>query len=134
MAYLEIKNLKKRFGNTSVLHGIDFSMKKGEAVAVLGASGGGKTTFLRCLNFLEIADEGTIAVEDGFCFDAITNSTSIRANTIFRRRGLFYYNRSILVFFGRCGELITPLTTNNMSTITNIINLSIRMVAIYCLC
>ena len=70
MAFLEIKGLKKRFGNTSVLHGIDFSMEQGEAVAVLGASGGGKTTFLRCLNFLEIADEGTITVENGFHFDA----------------------------------------------------------------
>ena len=64
MAFLEIKNLKKSFGQTSVLHGIDFSMEKGEAIAVIGASGGGKTTFLRCLNFLEIADEGTIDIED----------------------------------------------------------------------
>ena len=70
MAFLEIKNLKKQFGNTKVLHGIDFSMEKGEVVAVLGASGGGKTTFLRCLNFLEMANEGTIDVEGGFHFDA----------------------------------------------------------------
>ncbi len=70
MAFLEIKNLKKSFGSTQVLHGIDFSMEEGEVVAVLGASGGGKTTFLRCLNFLEMADEGTIELEGGFSFDA----------------------------------------------------------------
>ncbi|MBE6678548.1 MAG: amino acid ABC transporter ATP-binding protein [Ruminococcaceae bacterium] len=70
MAYLEIKNLKKSFGDTQVLHGIDFSMEKGEVVAVIGASGGGKTTFLRCINFLEMANEGTIEIEDGFKFDA----------------------------------------------------------------
>ena len=70
MAYLEIKNLKKRFGSTQVLHGIDFSMEKGEVVAVIGASGGGKTTFLRCINFLEMANEGTVVIEDGFEFDA----------------------------------------------------------------
>lgn len=70
MAFLEIKGLKKQFGNTKVLHGIDFSMEKGEVVAVIGSSGGGKTTFLRCLNFLEMANEGTISIEDGFYFDA----------------------------------------------------------------
>lgn len=70
MAFLEIKNLKKRFGNTDVLHGINFSMEEGEVVAVIGASGGGKTTFLRCLNFLEMANEGTIDIADGFHFDA----------------------------------------------------------------
>jgi polar amino acid transport system ATP-binding protein len=63
MAFLEIKNLKKQFGATRVLHGIDFSMEKGEVVAVIGSSGGGKTTFLRCLNFLEMANEGTIKIE-----------------------------------------------------------------------
>ena len=70
MAFLEIKNLKKQFGATKVLHGIDFSMEKGEVVAVIGSSGGGKTTFLRCLNFLEMANEGTIEIEGGFHFDA----------------------------------------------------------------
>ncbi len=70
MAFLEIKNLKKRFGTTDVLHGINFSMQEGEVVAVIGASGGGKTTFLRCLNFLEMANEGTIDIADGFHFDA----------------------------------------------------------------
>ena len=75
MAFLEIRNLKKRFGSTQVLHGINFSMEKGEAVAVIGSSGGGKTTFLRCLNFLEMADEGTIHIEDGFDFDAENSTT-----------------------------------------------------------
>ena len=81
MAFLEVKGLKKQFGNTKVLHGIDFSMEKGEVVAVIGSSGGGKTTFLRCLNFLEIANEGTIEIENGFKFDASReySPTEIRA-------------------------------------------------------
>ena len=70
MAFLEVCHLKKSFGSTQVLHGIDFSLEKGEVVAVIGSSGGGKTTFLRCLNFLEMANEGTITVENGFNFDA----------------------------------------------------------------
>ena len=59
---LEVKNLCKRFGEVDVLRGIDMQVKKGEVVAILGSSGGGKTTLLRCLNFLEVADSGEIIV------------------------------------------------------------------------
>lgn len=62
MNILEVKNLKKRFGDNEVLKGIDLTLKKGEVLSIIGASGGGKTTLLRCLNFLEIADEGDIFV------------------------------------------------------------------------
>ena len=58
MAVLEIKNIKKSFGNTEVLKGISFSVEKGEVVAIIGSSGSGKTTLLRCLNFLERPDDG----------------------------------------------------------------------------
>ena len=60
MAILEIKNLKKSFGKTEVLKDISFSMEKGEVVSIIGSSGSGKTTFLRCINFLEKADKGQI--------------------------------------------------------------------------
>ena len=63
MPILEVKNLKKSFGQTEVLKGIDFTLEKGEVLSIIGSSGGGKTTLLRCLNFLEIADEGEIVVE-----------------------------------------------------------------------
>ena len=62
MSMLEVKNLKKSFGKTAVLKGIDFTLERGEVLAIIGASGGGKTTLLRCLNFLEQADEGDIIV------------------------------------------------------------------------
>lgn len=62
---LEVKNLHKSFGENEVLKGIDFSVKKGEVVAILGSSGSGKTTLLRCISFLERADSGTISL-DGF--------------------------------------------------------------------
>lgn len=64
MAVLEVNNLKKSFGKAEVLKGINFSLEKGEVLAIIGSSGGGKTTLLRCLNFLEFADEGTISVND----------------------------------------------------------------------
>ena len=69
MAILEVKNLKKSFGKTSVLKGIDFSLEKGEVLAIIGSSGGGKTTLLRCLNFLEFADKGTISVKDEVIYE-----------------------------------------------------------------
>ena len=62
MAVLEVKKIKKRFGSTDVLKGIDFSLEKGQVLAIIGSSGSGKTTLLRCLNFLETPDEGEIWV------------------------------------------------------------------------
>ena len=69
MSVLEIKNIKKSFGNVEVLKGISFSLEKGEVLAIIGSSGGGKTTLLRCLNFLELADEGTISVNSKVIYD-----------------------------------------------------------------
>ena len=63
MAVLEVRNLKKKFGNTTVLKGVSFSLEKGQVLAIIGSSGSGKTTLLRCLNFLEIPDSGEILVQ-----------------------------------------------------------------------
>lgn len=62
MPILEVKNLVKSFGKTEVLKGIEFSIEKGDVLSVIGSSGNGKTTLLRCLNFLEFAEKGTITV------------------------------------------------------------------------
>lgn len=69
MAILQVKNLKKKFENTEVLKGIDFTMEKGQTLSIIGSSGSGKTTLLRCLNFLETPDTGLIAVNDELLFD-----------------------------------------------------------------
>ena len=61
---LEIKNIKKSFGQTHVLHDVSLSVNKGDVIAILGPSGSGKTTLLRCLNFLEKADGGTMTFDD----------------------------------------------------------------------
>ena len=57
---LEIKGLHKRFGDHHVLRGIDFSVAAGERIAIIGGSGSGKSTFLRCMNFMETLSEGEI--------------------------------------------------------------------------
>ena len=75
MSILEVKNLKKNFGSLEVLKGIDFSLEKGEALAMIGASGSGKTTLLRCLNFLERPTHGQIIVNDKVIFNADDNKS-----------------------------------------------------------
>ncbi len=67
--YLEVRDLHKSFGNVEVLKGVDFSLGRGEILTIIGSSGSGKTTLLRCLNFLELADAGTIAVAGEELFD-----------------------------------------------------------------
>ena len=75
MAILEIKNLKKSFGKTEVLKDISFSMEKGEVVSIIGSSGSGKTTFLRCINFLEKADSGLILLNGKEIFNGEEHHT-----------------------------------------------------------
>ena len=119
MAFLEIKGLKKRFGNTSVLHGIDFSMEHGEAVAVLGASGGGKTTFLRCLNFLEIADEGTITVENGFHFDASKTYKDAEIRAMCLRMGLVFQSFNLFPQYTAFENVYIPMQLRSKEQICN---------------
>ena len=70
MALLEVKELHKSFGALDVLKGVSFSMDKGETMSVIGPSGGGKTTLLRCLNFLEMPGSGRISVNGTPIFDS----------------------------------------------------------------
>ncbi len=65
---LEVRDVRKAFGELQVLKGIDLKVDKGDVVAILGSSGSGKTTLLRCINFLETADKGTM-VFDGETFE-----------------------------------------------------------------
>ena len=70
MALLKITNIKKNFGDTKVLKGIDVEIEKGEVLAIIGSSGSGKTTLLRCINFLETPDSGDIYIDDELLYSA----------------------------------------------------------------
>ncbi|GHE21700.1 ABC transporter ATP-binding protein [Halomonas urumqiensis] len=59
---LEVRNIKKRFGDTEVLKGLSLTAQKGDVITLIGASGSGKSTFLRCMNLLEQPDEGELVV------------------------------------------------------------------------
>lgn len=71
MAFLEIKNYKKSFGNNNVLKGINFSLEKGQVLSIIGPSGSGKSTLLRSINFLETPDEGVMTLDNETLFDAV---------------------------------------------------------------
>jgi len=60
MSYLEIKDIHKAFNDLNVLNGVSMNIEKGEIITIIGSSGNGKTTFLRCLNNLESMDSGEV--------------------------------------------------------------------------
>ncbi|WNK21082.1 ATP-binding cassette domain-containing protein [Halomonas piscis] len=59
---LEVRNITKRFGDTDVLKGLSLEARKGDVITLIGASGSGKSTFLRCMNLLEQPDAGELIV------------------------------------------------------------------------
>ena len=63
MRKIEIKNICKSFDELDVLQGIDMTVDEGEVVTIIGPSGGGKSTLLRCLNKLETINKGTILID-----------------------------------------------------------------------
>ena len=64
MSCISVRNLHKKFKNDEILKGIDLDIERGEVISIIGASGGGKSTFLRCLIGLENINSGTINTPD----------------------------------------------------------------------
>ena len=89
---LKIENLKKSFGNLEVLKGLTTTIRKGEVVVMIGPSGGGKSTFLRCMNLLEQPTEGSI-VFDGIDIVSADERTKNRVRSemgmVFQHFNLF---------------------------------------------
>lgn len=88
---ITVKNLKKNFGDLTVLKGIDITIEKGECVVVIGPSGSGKSTFLRCLNRLEEPDGGEIDIEGTDLLSPHTdiNEMRQRIGMVFQHFNLF---------------------------------------------
>ena len=88
---ITVKNLKKNFGDLTVLKGIDVTIEKGECVFVIGPSGSGKSTFLRCLNRLEEPDGGEIDIEGTDLLSPHTdiNEMRQRIGMVFQHFNLF---------------------------------------------
>lgn len=80
-----VKNLHKKFGDLSVLNGINEHISPGEVVVVIGPSGSGKSTFLRCLNLLEDVTEGEIYVDD-----QMINAPKVNINEVRQKMGMVF--------------------------------------------
>ena len=88
---IEVKDLKKSFGNNHVLKGIDYQVKQGEKIVIIGPSGSGKSTFLRCLNLLEEPSGGDVFFEGQCITDKNCDVDKIRQNMgmVFQHFNLF---------------------------------------------
>ena len=109
MAFLEVKNIKKSFGNTEVLKGIDFSLEKGQVLSIIGSSGSGKTTLLRCINFLEKPDEGEIIVNGETVMDDVAREGKLSEQELRRRRlhfGLVFQSFNLFPQYTAQGNLL----------------------------
>lgn len=87
---IKVEGLRKSYGNNEVLKGIDVTIAEQEVVVVIGPSGGGKSTFLRCLNYLEVPTAGTITF-DGIPLNGEANINEVRKEVgmVFQRFNLF---------------------------------------------
>ncbi len=94
MSILEVSHLSKSYGTTTVLRDISFSLEVGQTLSLIGPSGGGKTTLLRCLVSLEIATSGTVTVNGERVFDGAAAQKVDEADLFRRRRhfGLVFQN------------------------------------------
>jgi polar amino acid transport system ATP-binding protein len=91
MSLVEISNVTKRFGDTTVLHDVSLEIEAGEVIAIIGRSGSGKSTLLRCINGLEPIQGGTITVDGVRVNDPATDLRKLRQQVgiVFQSYNLF---------------------------------------------
>lgn len=98
-AIVQVDNLRKSFGDNEVLHGVSFSIRKGDVLSVIGPSGGGKSTLLRCVTNLEQVTSGSIRVgEDYLVRDGVYAPSSVQ-RAICLRIGLVFQNFNLFPHF-----------------------------------
>ncbi|EOW0926281.1 amino acid ABC transporter ATP-binding protein [Campylobacter upsaliensis] len=108
---IKTENLCKKYGDLEVLRSISTQIKKGDVVALIGPSGGGKSTFLRCLNKLELADSGKIFIKEENILDKKVDINKIRqkVSMVFQHFNLFA-NKNVLE-----NLILTPIKTGILS-------------------
>ena len=94
---INVKDLRKSFGSSEVLKGIDLEVKEGEVICIIGPSGSGKSTLLRCLNLLEYPNSGEIYFKDQNILDRKVNLNKVRSkiSMVFQNFNLFN-NKDVL--------------------------------------
>lgn len=89
---LKVSNLRKSFDKNEVLKGVNLEVKNGEIAVIVGPSGGGKTTLLRCINGLEFCDEGSIEIDKEYLCENGTYKKKEEFNKIRKEIGLVFQN------------------------------------------
>lgn len=104
---VRIKNLHKSFGNQEVLKGLSLEIKKGEVAAVIGSSGTGKSTLLRCLNYLETPDQGSITI-GGVTVDAASH-TKKEIHSLRKQSAMIFQNYNLFLNKNVLHNVMDPL-------------------------
>lgn len=113
MKMIEVNRLQKAFGSEAVLKDVTFSVEKGETVAVIGYSGAGKSTMLRCLIDLEKADGGDILIEGEALVKDGRYQDEKQARRICRKMGMVFQSFNLFPHLTVMGNLIgAPVTVN----------------------
>ncbi|MCF0110795.1 MAG: amino acid ABC transporter ATP-binding protein [Erysipelotrichaceae bacterium] len=108
---IEVVDLKKNFGDLEVLKGINEKIYKGEVVSIIGASGGGKSTFLRCLNMLEVPTGGHVYFEGNELVDGTTDLDAHR-----QKIGMVFQHFNVFPHLTVLRNItITPMLEKGMS-------------------
>ncbi|WP_091737036.1 amino acid ABC transporter ATP-binding protein [Marininema mesophilum] len=92
---IQIEGLRKRFGQSEVLKGIDLHIREKEVISIIGPSGSGKSTLLRCMNLLEEVSEGKVIVDGNDLTDSRTDINHVRTEMgmVFQQFNLFPHKR-----------------------------------------
>ena len=106
MSLLKVRGLAKRFGDNDVLRGIDLDVEPGERIAILGASGSGKSTMLRCLNFMEMPDAGTVTLDGKIVGRRESELTQVR-----QRVGMVFQQFNLFPHMTAVGNVMEGLRT-----------------------
>ena len=103
---LQVRGLAKRFGSNDVLRGIDLDVEPGERIAILGASGSGKSTMLRCFNFMEMPDAGTVTLDGKIVGRRESELTQVR-----QRIGMVFQQFNLFPHMTAIGNVMEGLRT-----------------------
>ena len=104
---IEIKNLSKTYDDLTVLKHIDLNIEKGEVIVIIGPSGTGKSTFLRCLNFLETPTTGSISIH-GLHIDS-QNASKNDVLQLRKLTSMVFQNYNLFANKTALGNIMEPL-------------------------
>jgi ABC-type polar amino acid transport system ATPase subunit len=102
---ISVRKLSKRYGDRLVLEAVSAEVTRGETIAIVGPSGGGKTTLLRCLNYLESFDEGEVEIAGGKLRPGMGRSDAAALRTLRTRVGMVFQHFNLFPHLTALGNV-----------------------------